>query len=89
MSDSGGRPRAADAHGAVRQAIQLHVDGRLESAVDAYRAVLKMHSKEAACWPNLGVALRRLGRGGRGGCSAEVGASHAQSLWYKLRSLPW
>ena len=47
---------------AVRRATRLHADGRLEAAVDAYRAILKRHPDACACWSNLGVALRMLGR---------------------------
>ena len=47
---------------AVRRATRLHADGRLEAAVDAYRAILKQHPDTCACWSNLGVALRTLGR---------------------------
>ena len=46
---------------AVRHAIQLHADGRLAEAVDAYRAILKRHPEMCACWSNLGMALRKLG----------------------------
>ena len=51
-----------NANPAVRHAIQLHADGRLVEAVDAYRAVLERHPETGACWSNLGVALRKLGR---------------------------
>ena len=47
---------------AVRRAIQLHSDGRLAAAADAYRTILKRHPETCACWSNLGVALRTLGR---------------------------
>ena len=47
---------------AVRRATRLHARGRLEAAVDAYRAILKQHPETGACWSNLGVALRALGR---------------------------
>ena len=44
------------------RAIQLHADGRLHAAVDAYRAILKQAPETCACWSNLGMALRSLGR---------------------------
>ncbi len=47
---------------AVQRAIQLHSDGRLAAAVDAYRAILQQHPETCACWSNLGMALRTLGR---------------------------
>ena len=47
---------------AVQRAIRLHSDGQLAAAVDAYRAVLKRHPTTCACWSNLGMALRTLGR---------------------------
>ena len=50
----------------VRHAIQLHADGKLAEAVESYRAILKRHPEECACWSNLGVALRALGRKGEG-----------------------
>ena len=50
----------------VRHAIQLHADGKLTEAVESYRAILKRHPEECACWSNLGVALRTLGRKGEG-----------------------
>ena len=46
----------------VGRAIRLHTDGQLEAAVDAYRAILERHPEAGACWSNLGVALRKLGR---------------------------
>ena len=46
----------------IRRAIRLHTDGQVEAAVDAYRDILKRHPEAAACWSNLGAALRRLGR---------------------------
>ena len=51
-----------DVQPAVRHATRLHADGRLDAAVDAYRAILKQHPDTCACWSNLGVALRALGR---------------------------
>ncbi len=54
--------READVRGAVRRAIRLHADGKLDAAVEAYRAVLKRHPRTPACWANLGAALRKLGR---------------------------
>ena len=51
---------------AVRRAIQLHSDGHLAAAVDAYRAILKRYPETCACWSNLGMALRSLGRRGEG-----------------------
>ena len=47
---------------AVQRAIQLHSDGQLAAAVDAYRAILEQHPETCACWSNLGIALRSLGR---------------------------
>ena len=47
---------------AVQRAIRLHSDGRLAAAVNAYRAILKRHPETCACWSNLGMALRTLGR---------------------------
>ncbi len=47
---------------AVQRAIQLHSDGQLAAAVDAYRAILEQHPETCACWSNLGMALRSLGR---------------------------
>ncbi len=44
------------------RAIQLHADGRLHAAVEAYRAILKQAPETGACWSNLGMALRSLGR---------------------------
>ena len=49
-------------HLAVRRAIQLHSDGRLNAAVRAYRAILERQPRTCACWSNLGIALRALGR---------------------------
>ena len=46
----------------VQRAIQLHADGQLAAAVDAYRTILKRHPEACACWSNLGMALRTLGR---------------------------
>ena len=46
----------------IRHAFQLHTDGQVETAVDAYRDILKRQPKAAACWCNLGAALRKLGR---------------------------
>ena len=51
-----------NASDAVRHAIQLHADGRLVEAVDSYRAILEQHPEMCACWSNLGMALRKLGR---------------------------
>lgn len=50
----------------VRRAIELHVDGKLDAAADAYRAILRHRPDEGACWSNLGVALRALGRKAEG-----------------------
>ncbi len=47
---------------ATRHALRLHVAGRLDAAVAAYRAILKQYPKACDCWCNLGVALRALGR---------------------------
>jgi len=52
----------AKANEEFRRAIQLHTEGQLEAAIDAYRAILKRHPKVAGCWSNLGAALRTLGR---------------------------
>lgn len=46
----------------VRHAIALHVEGKLDAAADAYRAILLHRPDEGTCWSNLGVALRALGR---------------------------
>ena len=46
----------------IGRAIRLHTDGQLEAAVDAYRAILERYPEAGACWSNLGVALRKLGR---------------------------
>ena len=46
----------------MRDAIRLHAGGDLEAAVAAYRRILKRHPRECACWSNLGMALRQLGR---------------------------
>ena len=51
-----------DARLSVQHAIRLHSDGRLAAAVDAYRAILKRYPEARACWSNLGMALRTLGR---------------------------
>ena len=51
---------------AVAEAIQLHADGKLVEAVESYQAILKRHPEACACWSNLGVALRKLGRKGEG-----------------------
>ena len=48
--------------GAVRHAVQLHSNGQLAAAADAYRVILKRHPETCACWSNLGMALRSLGR---------------------------
>ena len=63
MSDSSDSPTVTDARRAFQRAIRLHTDGKLEAAVDAYRAILKQHPRAPACWSNLGKALRKLGRG--------------------------
>ena len=47
---------------AVRHALQLHAEGKLVEAVESYRAILKQHPETGACWSNLGMALRALGR---------------------------
>ena len=59
--------RETEAHEAkaseeFRRAIQLHTQGQLEAAIDAYRDILKRHPKVAGCWSNLGAALRKLDR---------------------------
>ena len=46
----------------VRRATKLHAGGQLAAAVDVYRAILKRHPETCACWSNLGMALRALGR---------------------------
>ena len=46
----------------LTRAIQLHTDGQLQAAVDAYRAILKEAPETCACWSNLGMALRTLDR---------------------------
>ena len=55
-------PPETEAHEDIRRAIRLHTDGQIEAAVDAYRDILKRHPEAAACWSNLGAALRKLGR---------------------------
>ena len=60
LPQRGGLPAAARRD--IGRAIRLHADGQLEAAVDAYRAVLGQHPEAGACWSNLGVALRKLGR---------------------------
>ena len=40
----------------------MHTDGQFLAAVDAYRAILKRDPETCACWCNLGIALRTLGR---------------------------
>ena len=57
-----GAQAGTEARDAIRSAIQLHTDGRLEAAVGAYRAILERYPAAAVCWSNLGVALRKLGR---------------------------
>ena len=44
------------------RAIDLHQAGKLVAAIAAYRAILKRHPETCACWSNLGLALRTLGR---------------------------
>ena len=61
---------------AVRRAVQLHVRGQIAAAVDAYRAILKRHPETCACWCNLGVALRALGRQDEGLAVLRAGARH-------------
>ena len=56
----GGLPAAARRD--LDRAIRLHTGGQLDAAVDAYRAILERHPEAGACWCNLGVALRKLGR---------------------------
>ena len=62
MTDGTGSPPATDARRAFQAGVQLHADGKLEGAVDAYRTILKDHPRAAGCWSNLGTALRTLGR---------------------------
>ena len=72
---------------AVRQALKLHVGGKLVAAVDAYRAILKRHPETSACWCNLGVALRALGRKDEGLAVLREGTRHcpeAVDLNYNL-----
>ena len=57
-----GKHSAEPAQAAVRDAVRLHAAGRLEAAVAAYRRILKRHPRDCACWANLGMALRQLGR---------------------------
>ena len=47
---------------AVRRRLQLHHDGRVADAVDAYHAILERHPDTCACWCNLGATLGELGR---------------------------
>ena len=51
---------------ARRRALALHVAGKLDAAVAAYRAILKQHPDACDCWCNLGAALRALGRKAEG-----------------------
>ena len=51
---------------ATRRALRLHVAGKLDAAVAAYRAILRRHPKACDCWCNLGAALRALGRRAEG-----------------------
>ena len=51
---------------AARRAIQVHSDGQLVAAADAYRAILKRYPETCVCWSNLWVALRTLGRKAEG-----------------------
>ena len=60
---------------AAQRAIQLHSDGQLAAAVDAYRTILKQAPETGACWSNLGVALRSLGRKDEGLAVLRQGAS--------------
>ena len=53
---------AVNVRPAVQRAIQLHSDGQLAAAVEAYQAILKRHPETCAAWSNLGMALRTLGR---------------------------
>ena len=59
---------------ATRRALRLHVTGKLDAAVVAYRAVLKRHPKACDCWCNLGAALRALGRKDEGLEALRMGA---------------
>ena len=54
--------RSASHQAPAARAVGLHQAGKLDAAVDAYRAILKRHPDTCACWSNLGVALRMLGR---------------------------
>ena len=56
------KPPVRDARRALQAAVRLHGDGRLEAAVDAYRAILKRRPRLSAGWSNLAAALRKLGR---------------------------
>ena len=71
---SSSTPRARDARRAFQNALRLHTDGRLEAAVDAYRAILGSHPRLSACWANLGTALRSLGRKDEGLAALRQGA---------------
>ena len=62
MHEIADKPRA-EANRAFQRAVRLHTGGRLEAAVEAYRAILKGYSGAPGCWSNLGAALYRLGRG--------------------------
>ena len=59
---------------AVDRAIQLHSDGRLAAAADAYRTILKRVPETCVCWSNLGMALRTLGRKDEGPAVLRQGA---------------
>ena len=52
----------SSSNAAVRRALRLHVGGKLDAAVAAYRTILKRHPQACDCWCNLGAALRALGR---------------------------
>ncbi len=54
------RPRAS--RRAVEKALALQINGDLEAAVSAYRAILIVDPDHIPALNNLGVALRRLGR---------------------------
>ena len=54
--------RSASHQALLARAIGLHQAGKLDAAVAAYQAIVKRHPETCACWSNLGMALRTLGR---------------------------
>ena len=54
--------RSATHQALLARAIGRHQAGKLDAAVAAYQAIVKRHPETCACWSNLGMALRTLGR---------------------------